>query len=70
MLIIFKKKKFNSYDFEVITPNNSYSIKMINLTSNHLVTINSSTIWQIKRGKISGLKFQELDSNLLKCKIP
>jgi len=63
-----KKKILSSYDFDIITPENTYALKIINLTSNHLVTVNSPTVWQIKRGKISGLKFHALDSNLLNIK--
>ncbi|MBN2604589.1 MAG: hypothetical protein JXR62_02040 [Bacilli bacterium] len=63
-----KKKLLSSYDFEVSNSQNTYALKIINLTSNHQVTINSQTIWQIKRGKISGLKFQEIDSKLINIK--
>ena len=63
-----KKKVFGKYDFEVITENNVYALKIVNLTSNHMVTVNSRTMWEIKRGKISGLKFQALDKSLLNIK--
>ena len=58
-------KYFNEYDFEVITDSKSYFVKVLNITENHQITINSKLIWNIKKGKIHGIKFNTVSSVFL-----
>ena len=63
-----KIKYFKEYDLEVSSKSKTYYIKVLNVSSNHQITINSKLIWNIKKGKIDGIKFNTLDSVLLSLK--
>lgn len=56
------------YDFVVKTDSKSYFIKVLNVTSNHQITVNSRDIWNLKKGKINGIRFNTISSELLKLK--
>ena len=47
-----KIKYFKEYDLEVSSKSKTYYIKVLNVSSNHQITINSKLIWNIKKGKI------------------
>ena len=61
-------KYFGEYDFEIITNSKSYKVKILNITNNHQITINSKIIWSLKKGKIKGIKFNTITSELLNLK--
>lgn len=63
-----KIKRFGDFDFEIITSTKSFHVKVLNITVNHQITINSKLIWDIKRGKIKGIKFNTISSELLNLK--
>lgn len=63
-----KSKFLGDYDFNVDGDNKSYHIKVLNITDNHQVTINSKLIWSLKKGKIKGIKFNTISSELLNLK--
>jgi len=63
-----KTKSLGVYDFEVITDNKSYFVKIINITNNYQVTINSKIIWDLKKGTINGIRFKAVSSNLISLK--
>lgn len=57
---------FSSYDFKVFNGNHRFNIKVINVLSTHQVTINSPDIWEIKKGRIKGIRFEEISSESVK----
>jgi hypothetical protein len=63
-----KSKFLGDYDFKVDGNTKSYYIKVLNITDNHQVTINSKLIWSLKKGKIKGIKFNTISSELLNLK--
>ncbi len=63
-----KTKYFKDYDLEVSNKSKTYYIKVLNISSNHQITVNSKLIWNIKKGKVDGIKFNTLDSVLLSLK--
>ena len=63
-----ESKFLGNYDFKVIGNSKSYFIKVLNVTKNHQVTINSKLIWSLKKGKIDGIKFNTITSELLNLK--
>jgi hypothetical protein len=58
-------KLFGEYDFEVVTESKTYYLKVLNITVNHQVTINSKIIWNLKKGVINGIRFKTASSSLL-----
>lgn len=58
-------KHFSVYDFKVVTDNKTYYVKVLNLTTNHQVTINSKNIWNLKKGVINGIRFKTVTSSLV-----
>ncbi|KFZ26261.1 MAG: hypothetical protein KQ78_01506 [Candidatus Izimaplasma bacterium HR2] len=63
-----KTKYFKDYDLEVSNKSKTYYIKVLNVSNNHQITVNSKLIWNIKKGKLDGIKFNTLDSILLSLK--
>ncbi len=63
-----KTKFLGDYDFKVDRDAKSYYIKILNITDNHQVTINSKLVWSLKKGKIKGIKFNTITSELLNLK--
>lgn len=63
-----KVKRFSTYDFEIIKASKIYYLKVVNISSTHQITINSKHIWNLKKGKINGIKFKTLNSELLNLK--
>ena len=60
-----KTRYFKDYDLEVSNKSKTYYIKVLNVSNNHQITVNSKLIWNIKKGKLDGIKFNTLDSVLL-----
>jgi len=58
-------KFFSDYDFEVESSSKTYFVKVLNITVNHQVTINSKTVWDLKKGVISGIRFKTVASSLV-----
>lgn len=58
-------KRFDIYDFEIIGESNTYHVKVLNITNSHQITINSKIIWELKKGKLNGIRFKTLSSELL-----
>ena len=58
-------KLFSEYDFEVVTDKKSYFVKVLNVTSDYQVTINSKKIWDLKKGNVSGIRFKTVSSSLV-----
>jgi hypothetical protein len=58
-------KFFSDYDFEVESSSKTYFVKVLNVTSNHQVTINSKIVWDLKKGVISGIRFKTVTSSLV-----
>ena len=58
-------KLFGIYDFEIVKESKSYYVKVLNITKNHQITVNSKLIWNIKRGRVDGIKFNTISSDLL-----
>ena len=61
-------KYFGDYDFEVKGSLESYFVKVLNITENHQITINSKVIWNLKKGKIKGIKFNTTSSKFIHLK--
>lgn len=61
-------KHFGDFDFEVIGSTESYFVKVLNITENHQITVNSKIIWNLKKGKIKGIKFTTISSELINLK--
>ena len=62
-----KKENF-SYDLVINFSNIKYNILIMKVNSNTQVTINSKNIWEIKKGKLDGLRFKAINSVLLNLK--
>ena len=60
-----KSNRFGNYNFEVISGNKSYFVRVLNITINHQITINSKIIWDLKKGVTSGIRFKTISSNLI-----
>lgn len=63
-----KVKYFKEYDLEVFSKSKTYYIKVLNVSATHQITVNSKLIWNIKKGKIDGIKFNTIDSVFLNLK--
>ena len=61
-------KYYSHYDFEIKVDSKTYYVKVLNVSLTHQVTINSKYVWNLKKGKLSGIKFVTLDSELLNLK--
>lgn len=57
-------KYFGVYDFSFVKGSKTYHVKVLNVSSSHQITINSRSIWELKRGRIRGIKFDTIDSKL------
>ncbi len=60
------KKEDSSHDLVVLLNDLKYYIKILNLSANTILSFNSKTVWEIKKGKISGIRFLQYSSTLLK----
>ncbi len=60
------KKEDNTHDLIVMINEVKTYLKIIKLTSNSIFSFNSKTVWEIKKGKISGIRFIQFSSTLLK----
>jgi len=63
-----EKRSDNSHSIILIIDNIKYYVKIINTTSNVLVSLNSKSVWEIKKGKISGIRFIKHSSILIDLK--
>lgn len=60
-----KKVLFKDYDVVFEHNNEEYYVKILNVNSSTLVTVNSPKIWELKRGKVDGLRFRESSKTLI-----
>lgn len=62
----FNISKIGKNDYNISSKNKVYNLKVLPITANHQLTINSNTIWESKRGIVKGIRFIAVDSNLIK----
>lgn len=62
------KKLLNDYDFEVFTGTKSYFVKVLNISNNYQITVNSKLVWNLKKGIVDGIRFKSTSSSLLQIK--
>ena len=63
-----EKRSDNSYDITLNIKEKKYYVKIVNTNSNVLVSLNSKYVWEIKKGKISGIRFIKHSSRLIDLK--
>jgi len=56
---------FSECDFKVDNGNDTFHVKVINVLSTHQVTVNSQDIWEIKKGRIKGIRFEAISSDIV-----
>ena len=59
------KRSDASHDLIVVIDDIKYYIKIMNTNSNIQFTLNSRYVWQLKKGRISGIRFKGSSSALL-----
>ena len=62
---IVQKALFKEYDYKIIKDNKTYHIKVLNVHSRTILSINSKYIWEIRLGKAVGLSFKTASTNRL-----
>jgi hypothetical protein len=60
-----KKAWFKPYQYQVTQNDITYHIKVLPVSSRHILTINSKYIWNIKSGSVKGLQYKTHRSHLV-----
>lgn len=60
-----KRVLFKDYNFIVTDNRKEYHIKILNVNKNSILSINSKHIWEIKKGKVNGIKFKTISKTLI-----
>lgn len=58
------KTKAKDYDFDMVYMGIEYRIKILCIPKNAQLTVNSSTVWEIGKGKLDGIRFIKSSSDL------
>jgi len=59
------KASFKDYDVKINVNSKEYFVKILKLRGKEQVTINSTIIWEIKSGKLDGVRFKPTSSRLI-----
>lgn len=59
---------FSDYDLKIINDNKQYHAKFIHTSPNHQIVINSNDIWEVKRGRLKGIRFETISSEIINFK--
>ena len=62
---VVKRVLFKEYQYKLIMDQLTYHIKVLPVSSNTILTINSKHIWNIKRGRADGVSFKTGSSTLI-----
>ncbi len=60
------KKEDASHQLIVLLNGKKVYVKIVNISANAIFSFNSKTVWEIKKGKISGIRFIQTSSTFLK----
>lgn len=60
-----KRVWFKPYQYQVTHNENTYHVKVLPVSTRHIVTINSKYVWNIKTGSVKGLQYKTHRSNLI-----
>ncbi|MCK5388515.1 MAG: hypothetical protein KAJ22_04455 [Candidatus Izimaplasma sp.] len=63
-----EKRSDRSHDIILYLNKKKYYLKVVNISSNVLLSINSKFVWEVKKGKISGIRFIKYSSTLIDLK--
>ena len=63
-----EKRNDYSHDIILIFKDKKYYVKIVNVASNNLLSLNSRYIWEIKKGRVSGIRFIQHSSTLINLK--
>ncbi|MCK5762126.1 MAG: hypothetical protein KAH16_04430 [Candidatus Izimaplasma sp.] len=63
-----KKRNDFSHDIILFIKGKKYYVKIVNIASNNILSFNSQYIWEIKKGRISGIRFIQYSSTLINLK--
>ncbi len=65
---IVEKRKENSYDIVILLNGKKIYVKILNISLNTILSLNSKYVWELKKGKISGIRFITYSSNIINLK--
>jgi hypothetical protein len=60
-----KRVWFKPYQYRIEHETQTYHVKVLHITSRHILTINSANIWNIKTGSVQGLQYKTRSSHLI-----
>lgn len=63
-----KKVRFKDHDASFVYNEEEYFIKVLRVNSNNQVTVNSTIIWEIKSGKLDGVRYVPTSKKLVNLK--
>lgn len=65
MDVTVKKAWFKPYQYTVQIEDTTYHVKVLPVSSRHILTINSKYVWNIKTGSVKGLQYKTHRSQLI-----
>ncbi len=60
-----KRARFSDYDVVFQKDGKEYYAKILQVSSSNQITINSTIIWEIKSGRISGVRYKATSSRMI-----
>jgi len=60
-----ERVRFKDYDVKFTHENEEYFVKILSVSDSTLVTVNSPIIWELKKGKVDGLRFRASSKTLI-----
>jgi len=63
-----KRVWFKPYQYLVTTDDTTYQVRVLPVSSRHILTINSKYVWNIKSGTVNGLQYKTRGSHLIDMK--
>ena len=65
---VTKKREDNSHNIIILLNDKEIYVKIVSVSSNTIFSFNSKFMWEIKKGKVSGIRFIQHSSTLIKLK--
>lgn len=66
---VLKKVFFKEYNYLVVHDKKEYHIKVLNVNKNTILSINSKYVWEITKGKVSGIRFSTISKTLIDMRV-